>query len=82
MGFSQFVQLSCMSCNTNYGKCYSSPRVKTATPGPSGFNVNTMPVLLFNEHGLGFSGMHTLGAVLCTHTLNLKSYHDKNTRIS
>ena len=82
MGFAHYINLMCSLCQHDFGSEYSSGYDKSESPGPSTFTINNMLVLFFNELGLGYSAMQTLGAVFGIKILNNTTFMAKNSQIS
>ena len=60
---------------------YTSGRTDTTTT-PQPFTINDMLVLFFNQIGTGYAAMQTFGSILGGEVLHLKTFQQKQTRVS
>ena len=80
-GFSKFIKLHCSGCNFLIAEGYTSGRTDTTTT-PQPFTINDMLVLFFNQIGTGYAAMQTFGSILGSEVLHLKTFQQKQTRVS
>lgn len=80
-GFAFYLTLICQKCDTIFSEGYT--RCNSESPhNPKPFTVNDMLVLFFNQIGIGYSGMQTLGSILGCKVLNLKTFQQKEAKVS
>ena len=80
-GFAKFIKLHCSGCNFLIAEGYTSGRTDTTTT-PQPFTINDMLVLFFNQIGTGYAAMQTFGSILGSEVLHLKTFQQKQTRVS